>query len=118
MQQAFQAARAGQQGPNLPTLDFSLKPGETVSLKLADKVIGMLYPSSQASHADTTACRWSWSTKMKSLQTCRTSAVRCLRRHPASSYVLPTTGSRHIWTIRTERASVSMCRHLCPGAPS
>lgn len=38
MQQAFQAAQAGQQGPNLPTLDFSLKPGETVSLKLADKV--------------------------------------------------------------------------------
>ena len=38
MQEAFQAAQAGQQGPNLPTLDFSLKPGETVNLKLADKV--------------------------------------------------------------------------------
>ena len=38
MQQAFKAAQAGHQGPNLPTLDFSLKPGETVSLKLADKV--------------------------------------------------------------------------------
>ena len=38
MQEAFQAAQAGQQGPNLPTLDFRLKPGETVSLQLADKV--------------------------------------------------------------------------------
>lgn len=38
MQEAFWAAQNGQQGPNLPTLDFSLKPGETVSLKLADKV--------------------------------------------------------------------------------
>ena len=38
MQEAFRAAQDGQQGPNLPTLDFSLKPGETVSLKLADKV--------------------------------------------------------------------------------
>jgi hypothetical protein len=40
MQEAFRAVREGQQGPNLPTLDFSLKPGETVSLKLADKVGG------------------------------------------------------------------------------
>ncbi|KAK9917965.1 hypothetical protein WJX75_000106 [Coccomyxa subellipsoidea] len=38
MQQAFAAAESGEQGPNLPTLDFSLKPGETVSLKLAAKV--------------------------------------------------------------------------------
>ena len=38
MQEAFEAAQSGQQGPNLPTLDFRLKPGETVSLKLADKV--------------------------------------------------------------------------------
>jgi hypothetical protein len=38
MQEAYRAAQDGQQGPNLPTLDFSLKPGETVSLKLADKV--------------------------------------------------------------------------------
>ena len=38
MQEAFEAAQSGQQGPNLPTLDFRLKPGETVSLRLADKV--------------------------------------------------------------------------------
>lgn len=38
MQQAFAKAEAGHHGPNLPTLDFSLKPGETVSLKLAAKV--------------------------------------------------------------------------------
>ena len=38
MQEAFEAAQSGQQGPNLPTLDFRLKPGETVSLKLAEKV--------------------------------------------------------------------------------
>lgn len=38
MQEAFEAAQNGQQGPYLPTLDFRLKPGETVSLKLADKV--------------------------------------------------------------------------------
>ncbi len=44
MQESFQAAQAGQQGPNLPTLDFSLKPGETVSLKLADKVSARFNP--------------------------------------------------------------------------
>ncbi|CAL8471466.1 g11008 [Coccomyxa elongata] len=38
MQQAFAAAESGKQGPNLPNLDFSLKPGETVSLKLSAKV--------------------------------------------------------------------------------
>ena len=38
MQKAFEAAQSGQQGPNLPILDFRLKPGETVNLKLADKV--------------------------------------------------------------------------------
>ncbi|BDA46847.1 Adaptin ear-binding coat-associated protein 2 [Coccomyxa sp. Obi] len=38
MQQAFAAAESGEQGPNLPVLDFSLKPGETVSLKLSAKV--------------------------------------------------------------------------------
>ncbi|EIE19797.1 DUF1681-domain-containing protein [Coccomyxa subellipsoidea C-169] len=37
MQQAFAAAESGEQGPDLPTLDFSLKPGETVSLKLSAK---------------------------------------------------------------------------------
>ena len=42
MQQAFLAAQDGQQGPNLPNLDFSLKPGETVSLKPADKVNSMV----------------------------------------------------------------------------
>lgn len=40
MKQAFTAAESGEQGPNLPTLDFSLKPGETVSLKLSAKVMG------------------------------------------------------------------------------
>lgn len=38
MQQAFAAAESGEQGPNLPNLDFRLKPGETVSLKLSAKV--------------------------------------------------------------------------------
>lgn len=38
MQQAFEAAESGEQGPNLPNLHFSLKPGETVSLRLSTKV--------------------------------------------------------------------------------
>lgn len=38
MQQAFAAAEAGQEGPGVPNLDFSLKPGETLSLNLAAKV--------------------------------------------------------------------------------
>ena len=38
MQQAFAAAEAGQGGPDVPILDFSLKPGETLSLNLAAKV--------------------------------------------------------------------------------
>ena len=50
MQEAFQAAQAGQQGPNLPTLDFSLKPGETVSLKLADKVKHTSFLSRSSCH--------------------------------------------------------------------
>lgn len=53
MQEAFQAAQAGQQGTNLPTLDLSLKPGETVSLKLADKVkaIALMEVRITSSHA-------------------------------------------------------------------
>ena len=38
MQQAFAAAESGEEGPNLPNLDFRIKFGETVSLKLSAKV--------------------------------------------------------------------------------
>lgn len=46
MQKAFAAAESGQEGPDVPNLDFSLKPGETVSLKLNARVskLFMLMP--------------------------------------------------------------------------
>jgi hypothetical protein len=43
MQKAFAAAEAGEAGPDLPNLDFSLKPGETVNLKLNAKVT-LIFP--------------------------------------------------------------------------
>ena len=52
MQESFQAAQAGQQGPNLPTLNFSLKPGETVNLKLADKVSARFWSGRHSLNAD------------------------------------------------------------------
>ena len=41
MQQAFAAAESGEEGPHIPSLDFALKPGETLSLNLAAKVVSL-----------------------------------------------------------------------------